>query len=377
MAKRDYYEILEVSKAVTDTELKKAFRKKAMAYHPDRNSEPGAEEKFKEIAEAYEVLSDDQKRAAYDRYGHQAFNGASGGTGVNDFDFSNFQDIFDDLFRGFGGSRGNRRTAPRRGADLRFDLSISFEEAYHGVDREIELVRAEICSTCNGNGAEPGSAPSRCDHCGGAGEVRRVQQSILGSFVNVTACPVCSGNGEIITKPCNTCDGHKRVNQKRKRSVRVPPGVDDDTQIRLTGEGQAGANGGPAGNVYVLIHVQAHEKFDRRGDDIILSLPISVARATLGGTIAIPTMEGEERLELSAGTQPGHISTLRRRGMPRLRRGGRGDMLVYIQVVIPTKLDERERSLYEQLDRITDDDKVTLPKQQRGFFENLKEAFGF
>lgn len=367
--KRDYYEILGVQRTADKEQIKKAYRRLARQYHPDVNSESGADEKFKEINEAYEVLSDEQKRAAYDRFGHAGVN--PNGSGFQDFDFGNVADIFEEFF----GMGRRRRRGPRRGADLRYNLTITFEEAVTGIEKEIEITRSEVCTHCQGVGAEPGTQPSRCNHCNGSGEIRRTQQSILGSFVNVTACPVCNGSGEVIPHPCSVCNGAKQVRRKRSRRVRIPPGVDNNTQIRLTGEGELGVDGGPAGNLYVFIAVQSHPFFQRQGDDIMLDLEINVAQAALGDEITVPTVDGDTRLTIPPGTQTGTVFRLPGLGMPRLQRPGRGDELVLIQVSVPKKLTEEQRDLFKRL-AVTLSNNPVIPQREKGFFSQLKEALG-
>lgn len=377
--KRDYYEVLGVQRSASKDELKKAYRRLARQYHPDVNRDNGASERFKEINEAYEVLADDDKRAAYDRFGHA---GVQGGTGFSGFDaagFSGFADIFEEFFGGGLGNSRRRRSGPRRGADLRYDLTITFEEAVFGIEKEVDITRPEICHECNGSGAEPGSSPERCGTCNGSGEVRRVQQSILGSFVNVTTCPNCQGSGEVITQPCKTCNGRKQVQRTRSIKVKIPAGVDNDTQIRLTGEGGPGVNGGPPGNLYVVINVQRHPYFQRRDSDIFLDMQINVAQAALGDEITIPTMDGEEKLTIPPGTQSGSVFRLRGKGVPRLDRSGRGsyvgrgDQHIIIQVAIPKKLNDEQKKLFKELSRSLG--KEVVP-QERGFFDQIKEALG-
>lgn len=368
--KRDYYDVLGVGRQASAAELKKAFRRKARQYHPDVNKEANAEEMIKEVNEAYDVLSDDQKRAAYDRYGHAAFEGGAGGAGFQDFDLG---DIFEGIFNSFGGGRQRRRQGPRRGADLRYELTIDFEEAVFGVEKSINVTRPEICTDCMGSGAATGTKPTRCQHCSGSGEVRRVQQSILGSFVNVSTCPVCEGSGEVIETPCKTCHGRKLVQNTRQLNVKVPPGVDNDTQIRLTGEGAPGVHGGPAGNLYVFLNVKPHPFFQRQGDDVVLDLEINVAQAALGTEITVPTVDGEEKLRVPAGTQSGKVFRLRARGIPHLRRSGRGDQLIVTQVVVPTKLTEEQRTLFQKLAPTLGDSNM-IPQRDKGFFDQLKDA---
>ena len=366
--RKDYYEILGVPRNATLEEIKQAYRRLARQYHPDVNKSPDAEEKFKEINEAYAVLSDEEKRRIYDMYGHAGLEGR--GLRPEPADFTDlFADLFEDLF-GFG-VRTRARRAPRRGADLQTEVTLTFEEAARGVEKDVEVVRHEPCPRCRGNGAEPGTGPARCPTCGGIGEVRRVSQSFLGSFVQVTTCPTCQGAGEVIATPCRECGGEGRVLTRRRLAVRIPAGVDDGMQIRIPGEGEPGENGGPPGNLYVQVKVQPHPYFRRRGDDLIVQVAINVAQAALGDRIPVPTLEGEERVEIPPGTQPGHVIRLRGRGIPHLRRNGRGDLLVVVQVEIPTRLTPEQRRLFQELAR-------TLPtggaqKPEKGFLERLRE----
>ena len=377
--KRDYYEVLEVSRTVTKDDLKKQYRRLARQYHPDVNPAPEASERFKEISEAYEVLSDDDKRAAYDRFGHAGVG--NGGQRGFEQGFGGFADIFEEFFGTFSGAgagRGRRRRGPRKGADLRYDLTITFEEAIFGVEREIEYRRPETCTVCGGNGAEPGTKPIACTTCGGTGEVRRVQQSILGQFVNVATCTTCGGTGELIPNVCHECNGRKLVERTVTKKVKVPPGVDSETQIRLTGEGGAGLDGGPAGNLFVVLNVAPHEYFQRRGDDILLVLQINVSQAALGDEIAVPTVDGETTLAVPAGTQSGKEFRLRGLGVPKLDRSGRGanigrgDQLVVLQVAIPKHLTPEQRELFQQLSRTLG--KEVTPQKDRGILGQVKDA---
>ena len=380
--KRDYYEVLEVSRTVTKDELKKQYRRLARQYHPDVNPDPAASDRFKEISEAYEVLSDDDKRAAYDRFGHAGVGNGGFGGGYEQ-GFGGFADIFEEFFGTFSGAgagRGRRRHGPRRGADLRYDLTITFEEAIFGAEREIEYRRPETCATCGGNGAEPGSRPIACTTCNGTGEVRRVQQSILGQFVNVATCNTCGGTGELIPHVCHECNGRKLVERTVTKKVKIPPGVDSETQIRLTGEGGAGLDGGPAGNLFVVLNVAPHEYFQRRGDDVLLVLQINVAQAALGDEIAVPTVDGETTLTVPAGTQSGKEFRLRGLGVPKLDRTGRGanvgrgDQLVILQVAIPKHLSAEQRQLFQDLSRTLGTEVV--PQKDKGILGTLKDALG-
>lgn len=372
--KRDYYEVLGVERGANADDIRKSYRKLARQFHPDVNKSSGAEAKFKEVNEAYEVLSDENKRAAYDRFGHAGVNGTTGTGGfTGDFGgFGNITDIFEEFF-GFGGQRAGSRRTPRRGADLRYDMSISFEEAAFGVEREIEVARFETCTRCNGRGAEPGTTPIRCNTCNGTGEVRRVQQSILGSFVNVTTCPTCRGEGETISIPCSQCRGQKRVRVVRRLTVKVPPGVNSGTQIRLTNEGELGEYGGPVGNLYVVLDVKPHQYFRRREDNIVLEVQVNVAQAALGDEIVVPTLDGDEKISIPAGTQTGRVVPIKGKGIPHLRRPGRGDQLVVVQVSVPTQLTAEQRELFAKLAKTLG--KEVIPQSEKGFIDKLKDLF--
>lgn len=371
MDKRDYYETLGVNRGADENTMKKAFRKLAQKYHPDVNSAPDAEAQFKEINEAYQVLSDPQKRAIYDRYGHAGLSNAGG---MNDFaqGFGDLSSIFEDLFAGFGGvGRGaGRRNAPRRGADLRVDVTLSFEEAAFGAERELEVPRMEECDRCHASGAEPGSTPERCSTCGGSGEVQRRQQSpLFGTIVTASACPRCNGTGELISSPCAKCSGQKRVRVTRKLKVNVPAGVDDGTRIRLAGEGEAGSLGGPSGNLYVVIAVESHPIFVRHEFDLHMELPINVAQAALGAVVSIPTLDGEmDKLDIPAGTQTGKSFRKRGLGIPRLQRTGRGDLLVTVRVVTPTNLSGEQKELLRHLGETLGGEGT---EQKKGFFDRI------
>lgn len=346
--KRDYYEVLGVSKGATAEEIKKAFRRLAMQYHPDRNKDDGAEQKFKEIGEAYEVLSEPEKRAAYDRFGHAGLQGFDVGRGFDGADFGGFGDIFDAFF---GGSHGRRAShEPQRGADRRVDVLLKFEDAAFGVEQEIEVERMERCKRCAGHRAEPGTSPARCKACDGTGQVRRVSKNFFGQFVNIAACGQCRGEGQIINDPCKECRGAGRVRETQKLSVKIPAGVSDGSRMRLTGEGDTGVNGGSPGNLYVYIDVAEHEIFGRDGDDLVYDLEMNPAQAALGFVAEIPTLDKEpESLRIPAGTQSGQIFVIRGKGVPRLQERGRGDLLVRAAVVIPADLTDEQRALLLQL----------------------------
>ncbi|MCJ7824484.1 MAG: molecular chaperone DnaJ [Anaerolineales bacterium] len=346
--------------------MRRAYRNLAKQFHPDVNKNDGAEERFKEINEAYAVLSDAERKSAYDRFGHDGLRGMN-----FDFDFG-FGDIFEEFF-GFGMGTGRRRHAPRRGTDLRFDMTLEFEEAAFGVEREIEFQRQESCSMCKGSGAEPGTTPVRCDTCNGTGEVRQMRQTFLGSMVNVAACPKCGGRGEIIPTPCRTCAGKGLERVRITKVIPVPAGVDDGTQIRLTGEGEPGMNGGPRGNMYVVIRVKPHRFFRRKNDDVLLDLGINIAQATLGADVNVPTLDGEELLSIPSGTQPSKVLRMRGKGIPRLNRNGRGDQLVLITIHVPRDLNSEQRELFLKLAESLG---TEVHPQERSFLDTLKDLLG-
>src|SRR5512140_3724362 len=319
MANRDFYEVLGVGRNASDDEIKGAFRKLARQYHPDVSKEPDAEEKFKEINEAYGVLSDSDKRARYDRFGKEGLGGMGSG-GFHDYS-ADFGDLFEEILGGFGFSTGRRsRNSPRRGRDLQMQVMLTFEEAVFGVEKEIEFQREETCSRCNGSGAEPGTTPARCSTCNGQGEVRQVRQTFLGQMVQTTTCPTCNGRGEIISSPCKTCNGGGLERKTIKKKVQIPAGVDSGTQIRLAGEGGPGVFGGPSGSLFLILDIKPHKFFRRRENDIILNLDINIAQAVLGAEVEIPTLDGDDKLKVPAGTQPGKVFTIRGKGVPYLRR---------------------------------------------------------
>ncbi len=375
MSKRDYYEILGVPRDADENTIKSAYRKLARQYHPDVNKSPDAEERFKEVNEAYEVLSDTEKRQAYDRYGHAATQGGfgAGGPGSPFGGMGGFADIFEEFFGGFGGMRSATR-GPTRGDDLRYDLEITFQEAVFGAEKEIEVPRLEVCPVCQGTGAEPGTKPIRCPQCHGTGEVRRAQQTILGQFVSVTTCPRCNGEREIVTTPCSHCRGQKRVTVTRRLSVSIPAGVDDGMRIRLAGEGEPGERGGPPGNLYVFLHVKPHPVFQRQENDILLELPINIVQAALGCEPEVPTLDGKMKLTIPPGTQHGTVFRLRGKGVPILRSNRRGDQLVTVRVVVPDKLNEKQRKLLQELGDTLGLD--CLQKDTRNVFEKFLDALG-
>jgi len=379
--KRDYYEVLEVSKTASTEEIKRSYRRLARQHHPDVN--PGdkeAEERFKEITEAYEVLSDPEKRAMYDRFGHSAVNGTPGG-GYGGFtvdfgDFGGFGDIFDMFFGGGTGSRyaTRERTGPERGADLRYDIDLTLEEVSTGVERTIKLTRLETCDVCNGSGAAPGSQPETCPTCHGTGQVRQQQQTFLGTQIRITTCPRCGGEGRIITNPCNECGGRGRVRRTSERTVTIPAGVEDGMRVRVPNEGEAGLRGGPPGDLYIITHVKPHEIFERRGNDIWSETTITFPQAALGTVVKVRTLTGTEDLRIAEGTQHGEIYTLRGMGLPDLRGRGKGDLNVVVKVQTPTRLSEEEKNLLRQFAELRGE---TIEEQEgKGFFERVKDALG-
>jgi len=373
MSKRDYYEVLGVPRSASAEDIKGAFRKLARQYHPDVSQEDNSEERFKEINEAYAVLSEPDKRAAYDRFGHA---GVQNMGGVPDFTVD-FSDLFEEFFGGFGGfgrtSSRRARNAPRRGADLQYNVDLTFEESIFGVDKEIDITRDEVCETCNGAGAEPGTSPVRCTSCNGTGEVRQVRQTLLGSMVQVSTCPACNGKGETISTPCHTCSGRGLVRKSRKKVVAIPAGVDNGNQIRLAGEGQPGENGGPNGNLYLVIRVLSHKYFRRRENDILLDLNINIAQAALGAEVEVPTVDGATKLKIPSGIQPGKVLRMRGKGVPFIRGNSRGDQLVVVNVEVPKNMTSEQRKLMEQLAESLGSE---VKPSERGFLDWLKETLG-
>jgi molecular chaperone DnaJ len=367
----DYYVILGVERTAPDADIKKAFRRLAQQWHPDVNTDPGAQARFKEINEAYQVLSDPQRRQAYDMFG-KAGVGGDGGTGFDPNAFGSFSDIFDAFFG--GSAAGARRGHPTAGADLRYDLRITFEEAVRGTEKEIEFPVFGRCETCGGNGSAPGSEPVVCDNCGGRGEIRTTRRTMLGQMVNVSACPKCKGEGKIVTDPCPTCHGEGRTERKRTLHVTIPAGIDEGHQIRLSNEGEIGIRGGPAGSLYVAVHVAPHPLLRREGTELIYEADVSIVQAALGTTIQVPTVDGDEPLEVKAGTQPGTEIRLRGKGVPHLRRtGSKGDLHVFVNVVVPAKLSKRQREL---LTEYAEDAGEAVAGPHGGLFDKVRDALG-
>ena len=375
MSKRDYYDVLGVAKNASDDEIKKAYRKLAMKFHPDRNpDDKTAEEKFKEAKEAYEVLSDADKRAAYDQFGHEGVNPQGGpggfggfGGGAGGFDFS---DIFEGIFGGAAGGAGRGgRSNVYRGADLRYNLEITLEEAARGTETKIRIPTLDECETCHGTGAKPGTEPSTCPTCQGHGQVRMQQ----GFFSIQQTCPRCHGSGKIISEPCGTCHGQGRIKKHKTLSIKIPAGVDDGDRIRLASEGEAGVNGGPAGDLYVMVHLKPHALFKRDGDDLHCEMPVSFATAALGGEVEIPTLDGHARLKVAAETQSGQVLRLKGKGIKGVRSSGPGDLYCHVVVETPVKLSSRQKELLREFESLNEQN--NNPKAQ-SFMDRVKEFFG-
>ena len=370
MSKRDYYEVLGLSKGASADEIKKGYRSKAKELHPDRNtSDPSAESKFKEANEAYDVLKDPERKAAYDRFGHAAFEGGmGGGGGQRQGDFSSaFSDVFDDLFGDFmgGGQRGGGRSRASRGSDLRYNLEISLEDAYSGLQKSINVPTSVQCSPCNGSGAAGGSEPSTCPTCSGMGKVRASQ----GFFTVERTCPSCSGMGQVISNPCSSCGGQGRSNKDRSLSVNVPAGVETGTRIRLSNEGEAGLRGGPAGDLYIFIEVREHKIFQRDGNSLFCRIPVSMSGAALGGDIEVPTMDGgRSRVKIPAGSQSSRQMRLRGKGMPAIKSAQKGDMFIEIAVETPVNLTSKQRELLREFEALSEDNNP----ESKSFFSSVK-----
>ena len=374
MGKRDYYDILGLSKDATTDEIKKAYRRLARKYHPDVNrSDEDAENKFKEMKEAFDVLSEPSSREHYDRFGHAAEQGAGGfnGFGQGGAGGFGFEDIFDTFF---GGGRGGRRSnSPQRGADLRYDLEISLEDAAFGLETVVKIPRAESCVTCGGSGAKLGTQPETCTYCNGSGQQQVVRNTAFGRFVSARACEACHGEGTFIKERCPTCQGGGRQEHERQIEVKIPAGVDTGSRLRVTGEGEAGSRGGPPGDLYLFIHVKPHALFKRDGDDIIVEMPVSFAQAALGIELEVPTLDGKARIKVPEGTQPGTSFRLRGKGIPRLRGYGRGDQHIRVNVVIPKKVAGKQRELLREYAKLAGEE---VGHHDKGIIDKMKDALG-
>ena len=367
LSKRDYYDVLGIEKDASKEEIKRAYRKLARKYHPDVNKADDAEEKFKEAKEAYEVLNNDQKRAQYDQFGHAGTQGGQGFGGAQDF--SGFGDIFD-MFFGGGGRRDPN--APQQGEDLQYTMSLDFEEAIFGKETHITLPKDEQCSTCHGSGAKPGTKPETCSHCQGSGQLNMEQNTPFGRVVNRRVCHYCQGTGKIIKERCTTCSGKGQVKKQTKIKISIPAGIDEGQQIRVSGKGNPGINGGPPGDLFVVIHIKRHEFFEREGDNIFLDLPITFAQAALGDEIEVPTVHGNVTFKIPAGTQTGKTFRLKGKGSPNVRGFGKGDQHVKMVVVTPTKLTNRQKEILKEFNEIDGHDSVS---GENSFFDRFKKAF--
>ncbi len=379
--KRDYYEVLGVAKGATDDEIKKAYRKLSKQYHPDINKEADAEAKFKEISEAYEILSDPQKRAAYDQYGHAGtdpnYGGGGFGGGYGDFGgfsgggFGGFEDIFESFFG--GGGRSANPNAPRQGADLQYSVNLKFEEAVFGVEKTVKYNREETCHTCGGNGAKPGTQPVTCSKCGGSGQINVERQTPLGRVMSRQTCDVCHGTGKEIKEPCETCHGTGHEKRAHEVKVNVPAGVEEGQQMRLSGQGEAGTNGGPYGDLYVVFRVEESDIFDRDGAEIYYELPLNFVQAALGDEVNVPTVHGDVKLKIPAGTQTGTSFRLRGKGAPKLRGTGNGDQQVKVKLITPKNLSEEQKAALRQFAEVSGS-KID-EQHSEGFFDKMKDAF--
>jgi molecular chaperone DnaJ len=370
MSKRDYYEVLGVSRSASDQELKRAYRALAQRYHPDKNqSDPAAEEKFKELGEAYSVLADPDQRQRYDRFGHAGVSSGAGQTwGAPGF--GGIEDILGDLFGFsdvFGGRPGGRRSAAQRGADLRYDREITLEEAYHGMTAQLRIPRLETCESCKGNGAAHGTQPENCSNCGGTGQVRYQQ----GFFSVARTCQACRGAGRVVKTPCTECRGAGRIEREKQMEVKIPAGVETGSRLRVQGEGEAGTQGGPSGDLYVVIRLAEHERFERQGSNLYASLPLTFGQAALGADVFVATIEGEEKIKIPSGTQTGTIFRIKGKGMPVLGGRGHGDLFVSVSVVTPTSLTREQRKLLEQLAMVENKD-----LEDKGLVDKVRDIFG-
>lgn len=371
MSKRDYYDVLGIEKGASKDEIKKAYRKLARTYHPDVNKEADAEEKFKEAKEAYEVLSEDQKRAQYDQFGHAGAGGQGfGGFGGGAEDFGGFGDIFDMFFG--GGGRSRDPNAPRQGADLQYQVTLKFEEAIFGKELDINIPREEDCDTCNGTGGKPGTKPETCTHCHGSGQLNQEQNTPFGRVVNRRVCPYCGGKGQTIKEKCSTCNGNGRVKKSRKIHVSIPAGIDEGQQIRVSGKGEDGINGGPPGDLYVVISVRSDDYFEREGDHIYCELPLTFTQAALGDEVEVPTVHGKVKLKVPAGTQSGKTFRLKGKGVQNVRGRGQGDQHIQVRIITPTKLTDKQKELLREFNEIGGSESTN--EQETNFFQRFKKA---
>jgi molecular chaperone DnaJ len=372
---KEYYEVLGIDKGASEIEIKKAFKKLALKYHPDRNPDnKEAEEKFKEINEAYQVLSDPEKKARYDQFGTADFSGGGYGGygGAGGFDFSDLGDIFGDIFGGgFGGSQRRNPNAPRKGADIETTINLTFEEAVFGVEKNITITKKEKCNTCSGTGAKPGTSPKTCDKCGGRGVMNQTRNTAFGSFSTQTTCDKCGGKGKIIEEPCKTCHGSGVIKQDKKIKIKVPAGVDTGNVIPLRGHGQPGANGGPSGDLYVNLRVAAHKEFVRKGNDIYIDEHVSIAKAIFGAELHVPTVDGDVSYKIPSGTQSGTVFRLKSKGVPRVNGYGRGDQYVKVIVDIPKKLNDQQKEAFVKFMEASGEDINSLDVDKKGFFKNI------
>ena len=373
MAKRDYYEVLGVDKTADEATIKRAFRQQAKKYHPDLNpGDKDAEEKFKEVNEAYQILSDPQKRQQYDQFGFDGPQaGFGGGAGYGDFGgFGGFEDIFSSFFG--GGARQANPNAPRQGDDLRMDVTISFEEAARGCEKEVNVVRDETCENCGGTGAKPGTKPTTCSTCHGTGQVTQVRNTAFGRIQNVTTCPNCHGTGKVISDPCPKCNGRGKKRTSRRRTVKIPAGIDNGQVLTIRGQGGAGENGGPSGDLLIVVNVRPHKLFKRRDYDLYLELPITFTQATLGAEVDVPTLDKPVKYNIPEGTQPGTVFRIKGAGIPYLRGTGKGDLYVTAKVEVPRKLTEKQKELLRQFEGVSTGNEY---QEKKNFFERLKDAF--
>ena len=373
MAKRDYYEVLGVNRDAPDPELKKAYRRLAMKHHPDRNPDNAkAEEQFKEAQEAYEILSDPEKRAAYDQYGHAGVDPSAGMSGAGGAGFGGFADAFGDIFGDiFGGSGGRSRSNVYRGADLRYNLEVSLEEAARGAETRIRIPTMDECDTCHGSGAKPGTEPVSCPTCNGHGQVRMQQ----GFFSIAQTCPKCHGNGKVVQDPCGSCGGQGRIKRQKTLSVKIPAGVDEGDRIRLSGEGESGVNSGPSGDLYVVIHLRSHDVFNRDGNNLHCEMPISFTKAALGGEIEIPTLDGYAKIKIPSETQSGKVFRLRGKGIKGVRSSVTGDLLCHVVVETPVNLTSRQKELLAELEDINQSDASQHNPRAKSWMDKVKDFF--